>query len=280
MNQTKPQKDIRDGYRKHAALSQFHRWFLLYENNLVPLANQFDLLATNIKLKSGLGDAKGHDAYAQRITQIPKTWRNAHFVKSVRADVKQNGDAVINAGITYLNDGMKPGFTRSAEMSYAVELGKGEPLLPKLQSVIINQNSEGTVPEFIPAYEENRLKSLLHNWLALIEDPARNPGPFGEILAAGFVLNFTSGKIDNFEDFENWFRDPASSVAASTHDISGFKHDGLNASFELDWAAITPEGQTLTAKTRHSWTVTDDPKQRFARIKQIDVEVLKPVTTG
>jgi hypothetical protein len=270
------QKDIRNGYRKHAALSQFHRWFLIYENSLVPLATQLDLLAADIKLKSGLGEAKGHDDYANRMSQIPKTWRNAHFVKSFRVDVKSNGEAVINAGITYLNEGMKPGFTRSAELSYAVELGKGAPLLPKLQLVIINQNSEGTVPAFTSAYEENRLKSLLHYWLALIEDPVRNLDPFREILADGFLLNFTSGKITNFKDFEKWFRGPASAVAASTHVMSGFKNDDLVATFDFDWNGITPDGKDLTAKTRHTWTVTDDPKRRFAQIKQMDVEVIEP----
>ncbi len=275
-----PPQDIRDGYRKHAALAQFYRWFQLYENNDIPLANQLAILSPTATVKSGLGEAKGHDAYSARIAQLPKAWKNAHVVRSVRVDIKSDGSSSLNAGIVYLNQGMKPGITRSAELSYAVNLGKGEPLLPTLQTITINQNSEGTVPAFTPAYDENRLKSLLHYWLALVEDPARNLDPFHEILAAGFVLNFTSGRIASTEEFETWFRGPASSVAASTHVVSDFKNDGFNASFDLDWAGNTHEGQNLTAKTRHTWKVIDDPKHRFAKIKKIDVEMLKPFTPG
>ncbi|WP_299665697.1 hypothetical protein [uncultured Ruegeria sp.] len=36
-----------------------------------------------------------------------------------------------------------------------------------------------------------------------------------------------------------------------------------------------PDDIKMVAKTRHNWTVVNDPIERFARIKTVDVEVLQ-----
>jgi hypothetical protein len=66
--------DITQGYIRHAAMAQLHRWYQIYENSETDISNQLDILSPDIKLKSGLGEARGHDAYKERVNQLPKTW--------------------------------------------------------------------------------------------------------------------------------------------------------------------------------------------------------------
>ena len=274
-------EEIRLGFKKHAALAQFHRWYQLYENNAVPIENSLDILAADVTVKSGLGEGKGHDVYKQRIAQLPKAWKNAHFPRNIQVTPKADGSTELTAEVTYFNEGMKPGVVGSAELTYTTVLKGSETVLPRFSSIEIKQNSEGTTLTFKDAYPDNRVRSLLHYWLALIEDPARRIDPFKEILATGYALNFSSGKISDATAFEKWFRGPASSVAASTHEVQNLKVEVLSSSefkmsAELDWEGILPNNAEMTARTRHVWLVVDNPKERFARIKTMDVEVLRP----
>jgi hypothetical protein len=68
-------------------------------------------------------------------------------------------------------------------------------VLPKFSQFEIKQLAEGTAPEFKDAYFENRLQSLMHYGLALIEDPERRLEPFHKVRADGFELEFTSGRF-------------------------------------------------------------------------------------
>ena len=274
-------EEIRLGFKKHAAMAQFHRWYQLYENNAVPIENSLDILAAEVTVKSGLGEGKGHDVYKQRIAQLPKAWKNAHFPRNIQVTPKADGSTELTAEVTYFNEGMKPGVVGSAELTYTTVLKGSETVLPRFSSIEIKQNSEGTTPNFKDAYPDNRVRSLLHYWLALIEDPARRLEPFKEILAEGYALNFSSGKISDAAAFEKWFRGSASSVTASTHVVQNLKVEALNASefkmsAELDWEGILPTNAEMTARTRHVWLVVDNPKERFARIKTMDVEALRP----
>jgi hypothetical protein len=39
---------------------------------------------------------------------------------------------------------------------------------------------------------------------------------------------------------------------------------------------LLPDGKEMITKSRHRWTVIDNPQERFARIKTAAVEVLEP----
>lgn len=169
---------------------------------------------------------------------------------------------------------------RQADLTYTVEFTPGEAGLPLLSNVLIEQNGEPEAGEFVDAYAENRMRSLVHYWLALIEDPSRNAEPVREILVDDMSLNFSSGTITDFEGFEAWLAGPGSQVAASTHVISNLSAEetGENTyavTVDFDWSGILPDAAVMVAKTRHNWTVVNDPTERFARIQTIDVEVLE-----
>jgi hypothetical protein len=273
---------VKQGCIKHAAMAQLHRWYQIYENVDTTLANQLDILASDIKLKSGLGEGVGHEAYSQRINQLPKTWKNAHLVNGSNFKLSADGTIDLDITLTYLNQGMKPdGSIRSAELTYTTKLKPTANVLPQFSQIEIKQLNEGVAPAFKDAYPENRVLSLMHYWLALIEDPKRNLGPFKEILADGFELQFSSDKINDFQAFEKWFRGPASAVAASTHVIDNFSYEVIDkktwrVQADFTWQGLLPDGKEMVTKTRHRWTVIDNPQERFARIKTATVEVLEP----
>jgi len=45
---------------------------------------------------------------------------------------------------------------------------------------------------------------------------------------------------------------------------------------DLDWHGIRHDGVTMRAKTRHTWTVADEPSERFAKVETIKVNILEP----
>lgn len=280
--QSPGQEAIRNGYKKHAALAQLYRWYLYYERPDALLKNQIDILAENIRVKSPRGEVTNRAAYAKAVQTLPRTWRNAHFVHRHKVTVNADGTIAMTAEITYLNLGIKKdGGLTAARIGYATSLVGSKSVLPKFTNIVIKPVGAVTDKVYRSAYGENRVKSLMHYWLALIEDPARRLEPFKEILADGFVLNFSTGAIKDFATFEKWFRGPASSVAASTHFPSNVvvQRTGDNSyklAADFGWEGFLKNGQEMTAKTRHIWLVVDDPAARFARIQRMDVTLLKP----
>lgn len=273
--------EIRQGYQEHAALAQYHRWYQFYERPEGGIDNALDILTEDVTVTSGLGTANGHAEYAERVTQLPDIWDNAHHVRSTEITHGADGAMTLTAQITYQNQGMLPdGTVRQADLTYTVEFVDGDAVLPLLSNVLIEQNGEPEAGEFVDAYADNRMRSLVHYWLTLIEDPSRNAEPVREILADDMSLNFSSGVITDFEGFEAWLTGPGSQVAASTHVISNFSAEETSentyaVSVDFDWSGILPDDSVMVAKTRHNWTVANDPTERFARIQTIDVEVLE-----
>lgn len=276
-----PQAEIRSGFREHAAMAQYFRWYQFYERPEGGIENALNILSDDVTVVSGLGTANGLGEYEARVSQLPRTWKNAHHVKSVDIDHAEGGVMNLTAQIIYQNTGMLPnGAVRAANLNYTIELVPGGSVLPLLSDVNIEQAGEIENAAYEDAYADNRMRSLVHYWLALVEDPARNAAPFKEILADEFVLNFSSGAITEFEGLEAWLAGPGSQVEASTHIIENFSvketaEETYEVSVDFDWIGILPGGAEMVAKTRHRWAVENDVGERFARIKSMDVEVLE-----
>ena len=142
------QEKIRLGFRRHAALAQFHRWYQVYENTASTVDKVIDALAIDVTIKPGLDEAKGHDAYRQREAQLPKTWKKTHFPRNIRITPHADGATELITDLTYLNIGMKPDVVRSSELTYALALKNSDTVLPNISNVLIAQNSEGTAPAY------------------------------------------------------------------------------------------------------------------------------------
>lgn len=277
------QEDIRNGYIEHAALAQFHRWFQFYERPEGGFDNALDILTEDVTVTSTLGVSNGREHYAERVLQLPASWRNAHVVKNADINVAADGSSVLTANVIYQNMGMsEDGTVVQGDLTYTVNLSPSEgSALPMLSNILIEQNSATGAKEWVDAYPENRALSLVHYYLSLIENPTHEAEPFRELFADGFNLNFSSGTITDFAGFEAWLAGPASLAAATTHVIQNFSveetsNNTFTVKIDFDWAGILPDGTEMVAKTRHEWTVTNDVMERFARILVVDVEILEP----
>lgn len=98
--------EIRQGFKEHAALAQYYRWYQYYERPKGGIANAIDILAEDVIVVSGLGTAKGHAEYEARVTQLPTNWQNAHHVKSTAITHNDDGTMRLFAEITYQNKGL------------------------------------------------------------------------------------------------------------------------------------------------------------------------------
>lgn len=276
------ENDVREGYLRHAAMTQLHRWWQYYEDKESGLENQLDILADDVEVISVGGTAKGHDQYSAALKMFPPSWQNAHDLKTSEVVVNPDGTMTMKATIDFHNIGMdKNGGITKSLINYTNTLQPTDELLPEFSVVNISRVSTGAGTSFKSEYAANRLKSVLHYFLAIVEDPKRNPEPFKEILADDFSIAFSQEPITSYEGMAAWLAGPGSQVVASTHRITDFAYKNIGEDmYELtaiwDWDGILPNGSYLQATTRHIWTLEDDKSERFARIKSVKVETLKP----
>ncbi len=125
-----------------------------------------------------------------------------------------------------------------------------------------------------------RSRALVHLYMSDIERPDRSVDRFQDIFADDFALNFSSGVIRDMEGFDAWLRGPASSIAASSHEIldltvSPIEPQHYLIDFTVNWNGLTPEMGRLQATTRHRWHVIDD-KTNLPKIQEINVEIIDP----
>jgi len=131
-------------------------------------------------------------------------------------------------------------------------------------------------------YIENRLRSLAHAWLHIIEDPSRNAEPVKDILAPEFSLGLGGQNVTTFSEFETWLHGPADAVSASTHLVSDFKVTRLQrntyeVTMVLSWnGLLRSNGVHMIAQTSHKWRVINARDDPYARIVKMEVETLVP----
>jgi hypothetical protein len=278
------EQSIRESFVRHGALAQMHRWWQFYEVAEPVLENQLDILAEDVFVRSTLGEVTGRAAYVAASASLPTDWRNSHAIGRPAMTVTDGGVS-LRTDLTYLNLGAKPaGELTARRLQYDVEMSRHDHTpLPTIRRLVISDLGDPVGTEYRSAYPQNRVLSLLHYWLALIEDPARRAEPFAELLTDPFRLDFTSGPITDAAGLAGWLAGPASEVEASTHVITSLAVDGSGAGsgftavIGLDWQAVLPGGAQIQAATEHTWQVVDDPERRFARIRHAEVRTVRPV---
>lgn len=273
-----PEKQLRESYRKHAVRAQLHRWWQHYENPEAGLQNQLDVLDENIVVQSIAGDAHGHDEFAEAVLQLPSDWQNGHLLTNCTVDLDDDDGISLSVDLDYYNVGMLPddGVSKST-VSYIAEMQPTDQILPKFTKISITQNDQKAVTEFRDAFVENRMRSLVHYFTALVENPARDPEPFREVLTSQFSFHYTDDPINTVEKLTAWVTGPLSSVIASEHVINEVKIEPLGASryaltVKMKSQAMFPDKSGIISKNNQTWTVHDTLSDRFPRIEKITID--------
>lgn len=271
----------------HRVMTQAHRWFQPYEQPECDLRNQLDILAPDVHIQTSLGEANGHEVYAQRFTSLPAHWRNAHHVQAATVRRLNDGMSALNLEIVYQNSGFLPdGKLAVNRLRYSCQLGDDNAVLPKFKDIaneLIGPETAPAFATFAEAYTQNRARSLVHYWLALIELNTGDATPFQEIVTPDTNFAFTTQHMNTFAGFQQWFQATSEQVLKSSHTIEHFAVEQIEAnrsrvSMEFEWSGFARDNahQELEARTRHEWVVLDNPRERFARIQSIKVQALKP----
>ncbi|MED3540583.1 hypothetical protein ABEX53_33030 [Bacillus toyonensis] len=272
-------KDIQNN---HLALTQYHRWYQVYEVplNKARLENQLDILEDEIEISSQAGTTKGKMGLEDRLKMF-EGWKNAHHVENTSINQLNDEELSIEADILYQN--IRPDDSRySYRIHYSTILKLRENDLPLFTKVHLEPIGTVENPEFTSAYADNRAKSFMHYWLYLMETASVNGDKFKELLAEQFELNLSTGsKIDTLEGFNAWLSNAPSQVKESGHypknlSVTENTDNTIHVSVDFEWEGISVENKPMIAETHHEWVLENNLDERFARMKMMKVTQTKP----
>lgn len=272
------EKRLRESYIKHATLAQLHRWFQYLENCECGLTNHIDTLSDDVIVRTESSTTTGLNAYLETVSPPPARPRKAHVLKDHSIEILADGSICLNADIDTLTDN-HPAMNDALIQSFRCQAklrptNSTLPLFTELRSSNVGAESES---EFKDALQEHRVRSLVHYFTAIVEDPSRNPEPFREVLADEFSINYTETPMTDFETVKGWVAGALSSVVASNHQIHDVSfevtsHGDYLVTIAMQSRALFPDGSGITSKNSQTWTLVDELADRFPKIRKITID--------
>ncbi|MEM9571366.1 MAG: hypothetical protein AAF996_07865 [Pseudomonadota bacterium] len=263
---------IRASYLEQAKLTQAHAWLALGMSNERVSARAEQLQANGFEIEISESDQLG--ASSLSLAQRSDLVRSAVLEDAWRLDA---GTVLRVEGV--IADPNNEGSFFNIQISFSFE---PEPaLLPPIAKIQIEMTGDAENPGASADLVKSRLLSTNHRWHTLVEDPNRTPEPFQELLGERFKMEFGHGSVSSYEEFRQWVYGSASSVNASRHDMESVSwrpldSDEYEAIFVLDWLGLNKDDKTMVAKTKHTWTFSNDPSEAYPRIQHMDVSFLEP----
>lgn len=265
----------------HAVKTQLYRWYNGYERpfTIARIRHQMELLADDVFIKTPSGEVKGKKTYP-RIVGNYRGMKISHVMKGVV--VKESTDGLLKLTADIIYHGIQSnGEDNCFTFHYEDVLVTTPNQLPIFKEIILQPIGMLESPPFQDSYPTFRMMALMHYWLFNIEQLTINTEAFKELLEEDFQLNFPSGSITTLDQFATWLAKAAHQLDLTSHyprDISVelLDKNTFQLTVTFDWEGFTKSQQKMTGITRHIWVATDHLKERFAKIKSMDVEVLAP----
>lgn len=263
--------DIENGHRVHGALAQLYRWFLYYDNDSATLPNQLDVLSADASFRTKNGEFSARENYVQRASSVPIAWDNAHFIREVRVDFADDNRIRLNADVIYMNRGaLENDKVHSTYIKFDSLLIKDEPFLPLIEEISVKAMPGGMAENFRYAYQENRLRSIAHHWLALQESTERKASDFEDIFEDQFTVRVAENKMDDMTALETWLDGDDFPKGGFHQRVRSFSYEELlqneyQIDLELDRYRMI-DGQITSEIVRQSLLVKDRPQERFPRL--------------
>lgn len=261
---------LRESFRKHAALAQFHRLLQFGEHPDAKLDCLIDLLSADVELRNGGASIRGHDEVRAAAASANAT-PLAHFVKS--------WDARVDGGTTYVvaQVDQDDGSVRRSGSRYHAAFVTSDTILPKLSRLDVEPGEVVAELKIENAFAVNRARSLIHYFMALVENPQRDPEPFFELLAPVFSLHYTAEPLVDHAAVRRWVGGALSSVIASEHVLHSIVVAGgdagcTNADVTMKSQAMFPDKSGAISRNKQVWSMVDDVAGRFARIERILID--------
>ena len=269
------ERQLRESFRSHATLAQLNRLWQFQERPASGLANLLDMMMPDVAIHSSHLDVRGHDELKAAMAAIPIDWRAGHALKNWHISVEPL-ETRLEATIGYMTEDSQ-GSVATAEAHYVATFGETEALLPKLVRIDVVQGESHPGGRFVDMFVEHRVRSAVHYFFALVENPARDAGPFADLLAEDFELHFTPEPMTSHAGVRDWVAGPLSSVIASEHDLhSVMVNDAGSGHYlveiKMKSQAMFPDGSGAISRNTQRWKMRDDVTERFPRIVDIRID--------
>lgn len=250
---------LRQSPARHAALAQLHRWCQWRDEALRGRPAPVDLFD-----RSACTGTTIHPEGPFHLC-LPRVRGPESGVISIDATLEQFGAAP------------RPGERLPRSISTcSATLRQGDGTLPKILALTLGRGEADRVDPIAPEDPAHRVRSLVHYFTALVEDPRRDAKPFAELLADPFRLDYLDPPLDTLDALASWVAGPLSSVLASSHSISDLRvhatgPDEYTASMTMASEALFPDGSGFYSRNTQRWIVIDDARERFPRIRHIAI---------
>lgn len=273
---------FRRSLHRHATLTQYFRWFQIYERPFTEqrIQNQLAIFSQDVLIQSIFDTAHGVEEYREKLKAYEGS-KNAHHVEKV--DVAFIDDNTLELNATVLYQGMQQqNKVYNARIGYHAILALQFDDFPVFTEMKLTLQGELESKPYQDAYPANRAASLMHAWLYRMESEKRNASAFRELLANDFELQLSDSQmINTWSQFEAWIEGIGSRIQGSAHsekELSVVENaDGtISMNVLFDWHGLSLEKKPMIATTHHTWIVENDPNERFARIKKMSVKQVIP----
>lgn len=269
--------NFQDIQNNHLVLTQFHRWYQVYEIPFTraSIENQLAILADDIEIASPAGTTNGKAGIEDRL-KVYEGWQNSHHVQNTT--VKQIDKDLLNLEADILYQNIRPDNSRySYTIHYSTLLQLRHNELPVFKRVSLQPTGNIEHPQFVSAYAANRAKSFMHYWLYLMETIGDNAHKFKELLAENFELHLSAGlMVDTTDKFNEWAASVPKQITASGHhpknlSIKDNADSTISVAVDFEWQGISIQDKPMIAETHHEWVLENNSDERFARMKRMHV---------
>ena len=133
-----------------------------------------------------------------------------------------------------------------------------------------------------PQQPMNRIRSLVHYWVSLLDYLSEPPESLGNIFASQpLQLHFVGVDINNQQKLFDWLASRQRRAQRGSHIVDRLKIRAIGGSryrvsFELDWRGVSAEGLIEIARIEVIWLV-EERQLEFPQVLRADERYLSPL---
>lgn len=264
------------------ALVQYYRWFQAFEReqNDARIKNHLAILSDSVLITTQNGPLHGKEGMIGFLNYV-KSWKNAHHIENTDVRVHDDGSISLEADIFYQNI-LPDGKQNEYKLHYTTRLIENKTGFPVFSEIKLLPVGTMEKPVFEDAYPENRSKSFMYYWLYLADTYFENGAGLEELVSPDFRLKLSADEeIAGYEPFDSWLKNVRGQYRETLHTFKNFKSvlnadKTISVSADVEWKGLNHNGEKMTGEIHHEWVLENNPDERFARMKKMELILTKP----
>lgn len=270
-------------HQENRALVQYYRWFQVFEipQNEKRISNHMEILSDSVKIVTNLGTQSGEDGMKGFLSYV-KDWKNMHHIEQTNFNSNDDGTFTLDADIVYQNT-LPDGKMNTYKLHYTthLETGKTDIDLPIFTSLELLPTETITPAVFIDAYPKNRSTAFIYYWFSLIDNFDTKKDVLKQLIASHCNLNVFDKKASNPMEFIEIMTTALKDIKIGMHtpmniEVTEKGDDTFAVSFDIEWLGLGYDGREITGKVHNDWILENDANDKFAKIKEMYVEMIEP----